>query len=402
MIRTVLYVLTEFPTDSETFVLNEIRGLRELGVEIRHVLSLRRPTSRRLPPVGLDVLVPPAWWCTLPFLLALTLRHPGRLASLLIELWREHKGERFWSRRGATSGLKSLYLLPLCAWTLRQANFGHVHAHFAGNATSAARQLAIMAGTRYSFTGHGSDILLYPPQGLARRIQQAAFFVTVSNHNLEQIRQHHPGLQDATCAVIPCGIPMERFARARRERGPHLRRMVTVARLDPVKALYLPLRALAAGGAELADLHYTIVGEGPERNRLEAEIRDLALTDRVELAGLLGPDEVVQRLREADLFLLSSLSEGFPVVLMEAAAAHLPMVATKITAVPDIVQDGVNGRLVPPGDPEALRNVLLELVRNPDSFGQLCRGASALEVAQWDEQTTLGRLKDLFTNHALS
>jgi glycosyltransferase involved in cell wall biosynthesis len=400
--HAVLYVQTEFPADSETFVLREIESLRDMGLDIPTVLSLRPSRSTRPAPEDLQVLTPPGFLACLPALFATLLKHPLRVGRTLGAMFFDHLGELGWTRHGGTSLLKSLFLLPLSCWALARLNgrIQHVHAHFAGNSTSAAAQLARLGGISYSFTGHGSDVLVYPPRRLDRRIRQARFFVTVSGYNRDQILARFPALRREQIEVIPCGVETVRFAPplARISQGTPIR-LLSVARLDPVKALDRVLRALATPGLEA--MHYTIVGEGPERATLETLICELNLASRVQLTGFKRTEDVVQRLHESDLFVLSSLSEGFPVVLMEAAAARLPILATRITAVPDIVEEGVNGLLVPPDDVEALREALLSLCAGEGSLlHSLQAGAAALDLARFDQTTTTTRLRELFHRHA--
>ncbi len=160
--------------------------------------------------------------------------------------------------------------------------------------------------------------------------------------------------------------------------GPTLR-LVSLGRLARIKGFDVLLAAFAQARAHLPLWRLEIWGEGPEREALEKMAQDLGLTGQVRFPGLTPvPSEV---LRGADLFVLSSHAEGFPNALVEAMAMGLPVVSTRFGgAVDDIVQDGVNGLLVPPGDSAALAHALVRLMSDPLERSRL--GEKAREVVQ--------------------
>ena len=173
------------------------------------------------------------------------------------------------------------------------------------------------------------------------------------------------GLRARTCSadrtvVIRNGVSVETAPRARHERGRPL--LLSVGRLKAPKDFITLARALALLPESSFDA--LIIGDGPERPELEAELRRLGIDDRVRLAG--EQSDVCGLLADADAFVLSSRSEGLPVSILEAMAAELPVVASRVGGVSELVVDGENGFLVSPRDPQELATALARLVDDPD------------------------------------
>ncbi|MEM9581372.1 MAG: glycosyltransferase family 4 protein, partial [Pseudomonadota bacterium] len=142
-------------------------------------------------------------------------------------------------------------------------------------------------------------------------------------------------------------------------------RILFVGRLAAVKGVPLLVKAFAALHQRHPDAVLTLVGDGPERGRIEALAAELGCAAALRFTGYLSQQEVAQELDRADIFALPSFAEGVPVVLMEAMASRLPVLATRIAGIPELVRDGVNGLLVPPGDSEALSEALDRLLSDP-------------------------------------
>ena len=151
-------------------------------------------------------------------------------------------------------------------------------------------------------------------------------------------------------------------------------RLLTVARLVEKKGIDVALRAIGAMRDELPAIRYNVIGDGPLRAELEALAASLGIADRVSFAGALSNDLVQQAMREADLFVLPSLTaptgdeEGTPTVLLEASYARLPVLATRHAGIPEIVTDGESGVLVAEGDPGALAAGLRALLSDRERW----------------------------------
>lgn len=313
--RRIAYVLNIFPKISETFIMGELAELRRRGVELR-VLSLLPPRDEPQHAIvreaGLDRVV-------------------------------EYEVQKF-------------------ADVVRQFQPDLLHSHFAKEATGKARELSVATGVPFTFTAHGYDIYRKPPSDFAARAAAARAVVTVSIANREYIAQTF-GVPLEHISVIPCGVDTERFCpRDNTEFKPLPPLILCVARLVKVKNLGLLLEAIAGLKRRGKALRCVVIGEGPERAELETVRQRLGLEDVVELPGAASQAEVLNWWQRARIGVLTSQSEGMPVSLMEAAACGVPVVATRVGGIPELVADGVTGLLVPPDDAEGLVGAFAQLL----------------------------------------
>ncbi|HYR45909.1 MAG TPA: glycosyltransferase family 4 protein [Thermoanaerobaculia bacterium] len=322
----VAYVLNVFPKISETFIAGELGELRRRGVELR-ILSLRRPAEEP--------------------------RHDTIARAGLLEHVFYEEGPY----REALRELKPHLL----------------HAHFALEATAKARAIAAELGCPFTFTAHGYDVYRKPPKDFAARAAAAGAVVTVSRANARYIQQTF-GISATHLSVIPCGIDTDRFRPARGPR-PEPPRILCVARLVAVKNHELLLRACALLRSRGRTFRCVLVGDGALRGQLEALRAELDLNDIVEMAGAATEIEVLGHWRRASIGALTSVSEGMPIALMEAAACGVPVVATAVGGVPELVADDLTGLLVRAGDVSALAAALERLLIEPETAQVMGRAA---------------------------
>lgn len=221
-----------------------------------------------------------------------------------------------------------------------------------------------LANLPYSFTEHGPNIFFDAPRWrLDAKVARARFVACISRFCRSQIMLFSDPAHWDRLHVVRCGIDPARY-----DRGPRSgsgRRALFVGRLDAVKGVRLLLQAVAGLRADWPDLTLTLIGDGPERAALEAQAATPALSGAVRFAGLQGADAVAAALAEHDMLVLPSFAEGVPMVLMEALASRLPVVATQVGGVAELVRDGERGLLVPPGDAEALADAMARLLADP-------------------------------------
>ncbi len=380
----VCYVLDAFPVLSQTFVWNEILGVRAAGANASVAYLHRVQTQHgdeRVEALLADAVNLGAW-------LGWGEKLRNRLAL----------GARGLTRsRLANAGLFQGNLRAieaaerLAAYVLR-SGAAHMHAHFGGAASRMAMAASALTGVPFSFTMHGYDIHFHPPEDLALQCQRAACVVTVSEANRAFLAGDH-GLPKEKLRVVRNGIRVGDFATRPELRAPGPTRLLTVARLHPVKGLDVMLRAL--GAAEDMPWQWTVVGDGDQRETLAAQAQQLGLAHRVRFVGGMAHHELPALYREADAFVLPSRSEGLPVVLMEAMAAGLPVVATRVGGIPEIVEEGAAGFLVPADDESALADALRRLLGDPTRallMGQANRKKAEREFAIGLQAQTLLRL----------
>ena len=365
--RRIAYVLKVFPKISETFIASELAELRRRGVELR-ILSL-------LPPRG-------------------DLRH------------------EIVSRAGLDQ--ITCYQVKDFLTVLREFRPQLLHAHFATEATAAAIELATEERIPFSFTAHGYDIHRKAPPDFGARAKAARAVVTVSQANAAYMTDTF-GVPPSHIRVIPCGVDTERFRppvgvspvaapQSRnglevsvRQAGAHASRhpstvldfehededetgslvplIVCVARQVTVKNLGLLLEACALLVQRHVRFRCVLVGDGPCRTELEAARARLGLMEIVEMPGAAEQSQVLEWWQHAIIGVLTSDSEGMPVSLMEAAACGVPAVATAVGGVPELVEDGVTGLLVPPRDAPALASALERLLVDRSLRTRLGRAA---------------------------
>lgn len=305
-------------------------------------------------------------------------RRPGRyLCTLFAALC----GEEKWTT--------TLAHLAGAAVVLRR--YGHLpglrlHAHFTYGAAAVARWAAAMSGLPYGLTLHGSDLSFDFPPDLGGKLAEAELLVSISRFNVEYLEAHFPEVRPQRLVVIGMGVPaLPPPPRVPRGNGPL--RILNVGRLSEHKAQHVLIGACAILAERGLDFRCDIVGEGPTRERLEALIAANGLAGRVRLLGPRFHDQVLALYGEADLFVLCSVAEGMPIVLMEAMRAGVPVIASAITAIPELVRDA--GLLVPPEDAPALAEAIEGFIQGEvDAAAMIARGRAIIREDY-----------DLATNH---
>ncbi|MEL6792710.1 MAG: glycosyltransferase, partial [Pseudomonadota bacterium] len=236
--------------------------------------------------------------------------------------------------------------------------------HFANSSCSVAMLASEISGVPFSFTMHGPAIFFEATKwALDEKIARARFVSCISHFCRSQAMLFSSPDHWGKLRIVHCGVEPDRYARGDHEPA---KRLIFVGRLAAVKGVLIALEALARVRADHPDATLTLVGDGVERARIEARIADMGLTDVVRLTGYLSQSDVAAELARSDVFVLPSFAEGVPVVLMEAMATGLPVVATRVAGIPELVEDGVSGRVVAPGDAEALADAIAEILSDPD------------------------------------
>jgi glycosyltransferase involved in cell wall biosynthesis len=251
----------------------------------------------------------------------------------------------------------------------------HVHCHFANHPALAGFVIHRLTGIPYSFTAHGSD-LHKDRRMLTRKVEEAAFVATISDYNRRLILEECGERLAEKVVVVHCGVDTAVFQpRMAGIRPARPFTIVCVGTLHEVKGqthLVEACRLLAAAGF---DFVCHLVGGGPDHRRLERQIAEAGLDRRAVLEGNLRRAEIATLLGDADVLAAPSVPtrsgkrEGIPVVLMEALSSGIPVVASRLSGIPELVEDGVTGLLVPPGDPQSLADALRRLRADP----ALCR-----------------------------
>ena len=242
----------------------------------------------------------------------------------------------------------------------------------------------------YLVWGRGTDVYLpdWFTKLTAKIIMKNADSLLALTENMKQKMRE---MCDRDISVVPNGIDLERFKiSSGGKKGDSAKTIIFVGRLHPVKAVQYLIEAMAIIHQEMPDVKLVIVGDGAERSRLEELAERLDLKSCIQFAGQVPQERIPQVMHQADVFALPSLTEGFPVVLLEAMAAGLPIVATNVGGIPDIVEDGVNGYLVNAKSPDEMAEKILMLMQNSVMREKI--SANNREIAKrygWDAVTAI-------------
>ena len=277
----------------------------------------------------------------------------------------------------------------------------HLHNHIAKASCTVAMLASELSGIPYSFTLHGPDIFFAPDHWrLDEKIARARFVACISEFCRAQAMIFSDRALWDKLHIVHCGIDPARYDPAPRQGPPHL---TFVGRLAAVKGVPVLLEALSFLKGELPRLRVTLIGDGPERARLEQDAADLGLRDVVDFAGYRSQSEVARALKVTDALVLPSFAEGVPVVLMEAMAAGRPVITTGVAGVSELVEHGKSGFLVPPGDAQRLAQAIRAVLADPDRRIEMGRTGRTRVVEDFDigkEAAWLGRLFEVYADGA--
>ncbi|MEX0745171.1 MAG: glycosyltransferase family 4 protein [Phycisphaeraceae bacterium] len=393
----IAYLTGEYPRATDTFIQREVAALRELGVDVR-TFAIRRPASsestgreQEAERARTSYLLPARVGELLAAHAALLCRRPKRYAEALTLAWRT-------APEGVVNHAYQLFYFAeaaLLARRLERAGISHVHNHFANSSCSVAMLAGHLAGLPFSFTLHGPAIFYEPRRWrLDEKTSRARFVACISwfcrsQAMLFAARKDWPKLH-----VVHCGVDLALFA-ARRHDGPG-GRVLFVGRLAAVKGVAVLLEAMAEVVRQCPQAELTLVGDGADRGELERLAGELGVAAHVRFVGYRSPSEVRALLEASDLFVLPSFAEGVPVVLMEAMAAGVPVVATRVAGVSELVEDGVAGRLVHPGDSEALTRAMAALLNDAALRQRMGDAGRAAVRQEFDVRREAHRLRLLF------
>jgi glycosyltransferase involved in cell wall biosynthesis len=299
---------------------------------------------------------------------------------------------------------RALATLPLAAAHARgvqSRGVDHVHAHYATYPLLAAWLSYRLTGVPYSVTVHAHDIFV-DRSFLSRRLADAAFIVAISEYN-QRVLASTGSSGRTPVHIVRCGIEPWAYRFSLRTRAADRPvRALCVASLQEYKGHRVLLEALAGGGRRLATIQIDLVGSGPLREALEELARELGLQSRVRFHGSLAEEAVTEMLETTDLFVLPSVvarngqMEGLPIVLMEALAAGAPVVATRLSGVPEIVLNGETGLLVEPSSPEGLVRALETVLDQPAAAQARAEAGRRLVEREYDVRRSAALLADLF------
>lgn len=385
------YLFERFPSFTQTFCYREVAEMRRQGCEAP-VYSIRKPGD--IPRDCPDAIAAGVRY--LPEAGALgremkTLRMLGKYP--LPVLWQI----RGWGKRPGKARLLE------AAWLgarLRRAGVTHVHAHFAGIAARTAWWMKKFYGITFSFTGHANDMFCETgsPVSLGDLVREAEFVVAVSGFSRDWLCAKVPG-HGEKIRTIYNGMDTASFPAAAAPQGKP--RIVAVGRYIEKKGFGDLIEACAILRGRQIDFGCTIIGGGPLHEELQAQADRLGLHDLVRLTGPLPQEDVRRELSSATLFALPCTVEKdggmdtLPTVIVEAMAAGLPVVSTRLAAVPEMVIHGESGLLVEPGQPGPLADAIAAVLGDPALAARFGQAGKTLAAGRFASRPTVAALKSL-------
>ena len=402
----IAYLVGRYPSVTHTFILREVRALECLGVEV-HRFSIWRTDEQ-----GLLTSVDREEWARTEALLATTptsalgahLRAIARAPAAYVRtLGRALALSAAGLRRRAVA--VSWFVEAVLLWeACRRRGVRHVHVHLDGTGPMVALLAVEFANARknegggwsWSQTVHGSkEFYDVHRERLEVKAAGATFLACISDYTRSQVMAFVPEELWPKLVVVRCGVDLEEFA----PRGPRADgelRILTVGRVDAMKGTVVLLQALQQLAERGLRPTLTVVGDGPSKAKGIAMAERLGISDQVNWEGAVGQDRIRDYYAGCDVFCLPSFAEGIPIVLMEAMAMELPVVANAITGIVELVENGVSGFLVRPGRVDELTEQLAKLLEDPALRRSMGRAGRARVQSEYDLEDNVRRLARIF------
>lgn len=406
-IAPIGYLLSRYPAISHTFFLKEVLGLRERGmtVEVASINPPDRPLGD-LPPVeaeeaGRTFYVKPAGIAAVALrVLVIAATHPevalrGIRAALSLGEWD--------LMRRAFSLFYLAEALLVGDW-MRRRGLKHLHVHFGGAVATVGMLTAQAWRIPWSLTLHGPDEFFDQEAFyLRQKVESVKFAICISDFCRSQVLRIVPGLDVSRTEVVRLGVDCKALQPSQRGAAPgSSMHLVCTGRMVAAKGHRILLEALAALAGEGIEVSCSLIGDGPERPALEKLCVHLRIGGQVRFLGAMAHQPALAEVAKADVFVLASFAEGLPVALMEAMALGVPCVSTTIAAIPELIQDGHNGLLVPPASHAALAAALRRLGANPGLRAELGRNARRTAQERYNLAANLDLLAEVWSQRIVA
>ena len=396
--KRIAYLVGSFPSLTKTFINREILEAKRQGINLV-LIAIRRPGAfvmggevRQLA-AETRYILPVGWFRFLADHLRFGLTRPRvYLATLIYLLTRRHDtlATRIKTFLHFGEGV-------VAAGLLQPERIHHIHAHFADRAATVALVASRLLGVPYSLTAHANDIYVAPVL-LPEKIAHAKFVTTCTTYNQAHLEQ----LTQRRIELVYHGLDLAALTPAPRPtRVDPWPLVLSVGQLKEKKGFKHLTRACGLLKSRGVEFRCEIIGEGPQRGELEQLVADCGLQDTVALRGALPNAEVMAQYGRATLFVLPCVvagnadRDGIPNVLLEAMASRVSVITTRLSGIPELVEDGVTGLLVDPGDETALAEAIVRLLNDAELRGRLARQGRRRVEERFDIRVNTGRLVEL-------
>lgn len=400
----IAYIAQCFPNLTATFIYREVFALRSIGFNVT-TFSVWKPDLSKLSEeakalVDETVYVFPISWPR--FLMAhlfFFLTRPFRYVSTFVFVL-TRKGETARNRfRTFFHFYEAIYL----AAEAKRRGIQHIHAHFSINAASIALIISRLLDISFSFTVHNNfftDRLI-----LKEKCRAARFVVAISEYSRDLLLQLTEEPDADKFHIVHCGVHTDKFLPTT-AKAPNSRWLIfSIAQLVERKGMPVLVQSCKILDERGFDFQCIIAGDGPQRALLEQMIAECQIQDKVQLVGVVFQEQLLSYLNQADVFALPCLTanngdrDGIPVVLMEAMAMEIPTVSTDVSGIPELIQDGQSGLLVPEKAPVALADAMERLLQDRALGARLGKNARQKVLREFDIEKNARRLVAVFEQY---
>jgi glycosyltransferase involved in cell wall biosynthesis len=370
------FVLKGYPRISETFIAQEIHLLEERGFSIE-IYALRGARENLRQPVHgkikSKIFYPPE---VSAFLYAVSWAGFFK-ATAYNPLGVFHALKHAISRKTIKAKRKAFSQLYRACWLYWKRDIGpgrevsHLHSHFIHSPTEMTFYLSLISGATYSVSAHAKDIYTSSDSEIFERVSRAQFLMTCTHYNWNKIRNIVGEEQQEKVFEVYHGVNLQSFERKTAfPEQPHPL-LITVARIVEKKGYPDVLKALKILKDEGLVLKYEIYGDGEDREIVENLIKSLQIEDQVKVLGTVAQPEVLLAYERAGIFVLASKEtgsgdrDGIPNSMAEAMAMEMPVVATNVSGIPELLENEKNGLMVSPENPEQIAQAIKRIMQEP-------------------------------------
>lgn len=397
MTKKIAYLTGEFPRPTDTWIQREISALKEAGSEV-DTFAIRRPKQA---PVGEEqktFLQNTTYVIELCKSIKFVTSHGKFKLKSPINYFKTLR-LAFKTKRPGTRGAiyQFIYFLEavVLADELKNRNIDHIHNHFGDASCTVAMLASKLAKIDFSFTLHGPGIFYEPHTWrLDEKINHAKFVACISFFCRSQAAVFADPKDIQKLEIIHCGIEPSKLKAAKHTKD--RQQILFIARLAELKGIADLIEAIEKISDQYTNLKLSIIGDGPERKRFEALVKKKELESIIEFKGYLSQSEVASHLSNSDVLVLPSYAEGVPVTLMEALGSGVPVIATQVGGVSELVEDQINGIIIRPGDTNQLAEALKTLIYNPELRNLYGQKGKEKVLADFNSELEAKKLQNLF------
>lgn len=403
--RKIAYVMSRFPHLPETFILREMNELERQGwtIALYPLVQQKQGVVHEEAKPWLERVRYDGFLSgrVLRGNVQALARHP----AAYIHLWGKMVSQ---NRSNPNLLLRALALFPkavVAAADMQAEGITHIHAHYATHPALFAWLIHQLTGITYSITVHAHDIFVRTAM-LATKLRSASFVAAISEYNRNYLTQKVGSWVRDKIHIVHCGITPEQYQPRTSPAQPgEPLDIINVGSLQPYKGQRYLIEACALLREQGIPLRCRIIGGGEEQKSLQTLIEQRHLEAQVQLLGPLPQEKVAALLPTANCYVQPSVitpsgkMEGIPVALMEAMVCRLPVVATNLSGVPELVWPDQTGWLVPPANSEALAEAMASVYASPTkSFASATAGYN-LVLEQFHLQKNVSLLAELLTHY---